>query len=255
MVTVLQQAVSQEWKTVVTGDLYKLCTEKAPEQFATTKTDTQWNEGLIGSSHDPYRPMRIGKLGEVAHTQLFDGSVNFTNYVKNKDPKKVHGDRYDFCFYGKTVDVKTSYGTKVQNFLLRYKEPKLKFDKTTNEQYLDWDFLPIRNDIYVSCSVVEDSLEQNYAVVVFHGYVLWKDVAFSAKAWGYKRSVSHVNHAIPFSSLRPMEQYDKFVKTGVMDFNVLPLLPARKYPVCTCNVGSSRQPIDGCPAFQNFKIY
>ncbi|MDC1299920.1 hypothetical protein N8Z24_00275 [bacterium] len=177
------------FKVRISGKEYQECVRcsKGNNFWGNSKKGT-YGKGLCRSDKDPFRPARIGKLGEMGFSKLFD--VEFDNEYRKA------GDKYDFMLKGYSIDLKTSnpWRKNGPGLIMRYNERGRS--------------IPLTKDIYVFSYCNYDILEKERAEVSFVGYCMKSDLEDFPIKDGY-RGGKHKNIEVPFNSLVPIQSlYD-----------------------------------------------
>jgi hypothetical protein len=179
--------VSHEVITVkIDGEEYEECkkTSEGGNYWANSKPGV-YGAGLLKTEEDPYKPARTGLLAEMAFSKLTGEPFN--------NVYKKGGDTHDFLLSGKyKTDVKCS--TKQTGL-----GPGL--IQIVNEFGYK---IPLRSDIYIFSYLRKEDRTNNVAEIVFVGFALREDVAKCKKEYGY-RGKGHINHEVPFHSLKPIK--------------------------------------------------
>ncbi|HUV59106.1 MAG TPA: hypothetical protein VMW09_03235 [Desulfatiglandales bacterium] len=171
------------FKVRISGEEYQECVKcsKGDNFWGNSKKGT-YGQGLCRTEEDPFRPARIGKLGEMGFSKLF--GLPFDNEYRQK------GDRYDFTMRGYSIDIKTSKWRKEgPGLIMRY-----------NEQGVE---IPLSKDIYVFSYCNYEVLKKELAEVVYVGYCLKDDIQNYPVKLGY-RGGKHKNIEVDFKSLIPI---------------------------------------------------
>ena len=168
----------------IEGDDYELCEIISRNQWNNEKVG-KYGKGLANREGDPCRVERIGLLGEMAVSILFDLGVD----VEYKE----YGKKNDFTLKGYTVDVKTSH--------------KLKGGRQTSYIYAGKDegeilSNPIKSDLYICCTLEWEKRKEGRASLLIIGWEYKKVIRESERLRTPLSSKTHYNYELPFKSLR-----------------------------------------------------
>jgi len=172
------------FKVRIFGEEYQECVKcsKGNNFWGNSKKGT-YGQGLCKTEKDPFRPARIGKLGEMGFSKIF--GLPFDNEYRKK------GDKYDFIIKGYSIDIKTvnPWRKDGPGLIMRYNERG--------------DSIPLSKDIYVFSYCNYDILEKELSEVVYVGYCLKDNLQNYPVKLGY-RGGKHKNIEVAFKSLVPM---------------------------------------------------
>jgi len=177
------------YKIKVTGEEYTICVESSKgNNFWSNSKEGVYGEGLCKQDNDPFKPARMGKLGECAFSKLF--GISFDISYREK------GDNYDFLINGVSIDVKTT-GPK------RRKGPGLVL--RVNEKGYE---IPVNKDIYVFSYCGFDDTLWKQAEINFVGWCTKKELLTFPVENGILGN-GHKNIVVPFDKLSSMEKLFK----------------------------------------------
>jgi hypothetical protein len=175
---------------------YSSCEDFSQSCWTTEKiknnSGDKYSVGVCSAEDDPYFPIRVGKLGEVAFSKYFGLKVDF-GY-------KYRGDSFDFKLGHFTVDIKTSIKNYGKGFIY------CKSSTGCN--------IPINKDIYVFSYLEQEDRVNKFANICLVGYCIKKDIKYFPVRQGYKGS-NHRNYEISFDKLVDIQNlknwYDSFI--------------------------------------------
>lgn len=179
------------FKVRISGKEYQECVRCSKgDNFWGNSKRGLYGQGLCRSDDDPFRPARLGKLGEMAFAKIF--GTEFDNEYRKK------GDKYDFKMKGYSIDLKTSnpWRKSGPGLIMRYNERGYS--------------IPLSKDIYVFSYCAFDNLEKEMADIVFVGYCMKSDLDDFPVKNGYKGG-KHKNIEVPFESLVPIQKLYEWV--------------------------------------------
>lgn len=160
---------------------WKACHEASiGDRFWGNSKSGAYGKGLCGSDDDPYKPARIGLIGQVAFAKLF--------YQKADLEYRNGGDSHDTMLGGATVDIKCATRDRGEGLIQKTNE-----FGAENPQALS-------KDIYVFGFVEYEDMKEKEATVAFVGFAFRWDVAQCKVADGY-RGKGHKNYVVPYSGL------------------------------------------------------
>ncbi len=161
-----------------------------------------FGNGLINTEEDPNITERSGKIGEIAFAKIFHCAVDLQFREK--------GDKQDFVFGGKRIDIKTTVKS-VEYGLVRIK------DENNN-------WITLNSDIYVFAHIIKEYKEEKFARVSIIGYSKKKEDFIDSETGRYKECLikpgkipdrngkTHTNIEMPYIQTRPIVQlYDEYV--------------------------------------------
>lgn len=138
----------------IANEDYHICNEYSiGKKFWGNSKKGAYGKGLCQSKDDPYKPRRIGLLGEVAFGKIFGLPVDIEY--------KKFGDKQDFILNEQKINVKTATWNRGDCLLVYKKDGKL---------------VPLTQDIYINCFIEEENREKEVATVILVGYILKKDI-------------------------------------------------------------------------------
>lgn len=132
---------------------YELCETAAQNYWANTKKGN-YGKGLCNSQDDPYKPVRIGLIGQMAFSKILGTPVDLSY--------RQFGDEYDNLIDGYKIDIKCA----TQNFgncLIYYKN--------------EWGkIIKLDKDIYVFSFLENEDRQNKKATVIIVGYLLKDEI-------------------------------------------------------------------------------
>lgn len=168
----------------ITPSEYRACVASSENQWSNQKKG-QYGTGMIRTDFDPYKPNRIGKLGEVAFAKAFGGAVDMGF--------KRYGDKYDLKVGGKTIDIKTA-ASKHGSLLVRERTEKGKTIKPTKDLYV------------AACLLVEDPVRST-ATVALLGFCSNEALRAAPLVQGVRGQ--HMNRQLHYNELQPVDDLEK----------------------------------------------
>jgi len=163
----------------IKGIDYDTCKEQRQgSKFWGNQKKGIYGKGLCATELDPFKPARMGLIGEVAFGKIFNLPVNVGYEEK--------GDKYDFLIGPKSINVKLA-GSDSGVGLIRHSNQNNKI-------------MPLKQDIYVFGILEKEEIDE-YADVLLLGYILKQDI-FSMSSVQKARIGLHFNYEVPYFKLK-----------------------------------------------------
>ena len=164
----------------IEGEDYEICDKYSKMYWANSKKG-RYGSGLCATQSDPYKPVRVGMMGELAFAKLFGVDVDFTY--------REGGDRSDFLIGRYHVNVKCAME-----------------DRCVGLVYCENDWgkdVKVTSDFYVFSYIRKD---RN---VTFVGYADHEMVIASERRFGRAKNSKHRNYEVDYNDLKPMSHMKK----------------------------------------------
>lgn len=173
--------VEKECITVRIGEReYEACAVASSKFWGNSKPGA-YGAGLGRTDDDPYKPARVGLLGQMAFGKLTGLPVDIEY--------RQGGDSQDVLFTNYKFDIKCA---------MRYRSDILIYH--TNE----WGRkIPLDKDIYVCGYLERENYAINEAVVHMVGFALQKDILTCEVEPG-RKGKGHLNYVLQMKKLRPI---------------------------------------------------
>jgi hypothetical protein len=169
----------------ITGDDYIKCEEFSFLMWANKKEKGFYNNGIAATNNDPELPERTGLLGEAALGYYLGITPNLVY--------KEKGERTDFRYQDKSVDIKTSI--------------KRHFSDTSLIRIINdkGQYIPLKSDIYIAAFKQNEDREKKSAEIVLVGGETKTNILLTYPIRSAKRG-THFNYELNYYQLTPIGQ-------------------------------------------------
>lgn len=172
----------------ISGNDYCLCEESSKNMWANGKNG-EWGRGLINNSFDERKAERIGRLGEMALSKLFNVNIDLSY--------RIGGDDRDFMLFKKIkVDAKTAY--------INYNAGLIKAVHENGR------IIPLEKDLYIFSYIEEEDRKLKKANIVVVGGMHKDDII--KREIVPARKGRHYNYDISYEEMTTIKHIYKTYK-------------------------------------------